>query len=283
VIAVAVALTIAALMPRSAETAAGRGSQAGARVYAIEFATLPAFSVSSLVAGADRGRTLDIAMMIWAIELSDGRLALVDAGFHRDKFIERWKPAGYVTPAAALSAALGRRADEVTDVILSHVHWDHADGVDLFPRARVWIQRAEFEHHVDQDGSARDRAIDPAVASALHAVAADGRLRLVDGDDREVLPGVRVHTGGRHTFASQYVTVATRRGLIVLASDNAYLYENLERRVPIAQTLDAASNLAAIDRMLAFVSRDLTRIVPGHDPSVLTRFPGHRGRSVRVD
>ena len=61
-------------------------------------------------------------------------------------------------------------------------------------------------------------------------------------------------------------------GTIVLASDNVYLYENLEKHVPIAQTLDAASNLAAQERMLRIAS-DPRLIVPGHDPVVFERFP----------
>ena len=74
---------------------------------------------------------------------------------------------------------------------------------------------------------------------AFHELRRANRIKLVDGDDREILPGVRVYTGGRHTFASQYVGVRTRAGTVVLASDNAYLYENLEGKLAIAQTLDA--------------------------------------------
>ncbi len=91
---------------------------------------------------------------------------------------------------------------------------------------------------------------------------AAGRVTLVDGDDREILPGIRVYTGGKHTFASQYVGVQTRAGTVVLASDNAYLYENLVERIPIAQTLDAASNLAAQARMLRLAASP-NLVVPG--------------------
>jgi hypothetical protein len=58
---------------------------------------------------------------------------------------------------------------------------------------------------------------------------------------------------------------------VVLASDNVYLYENLEKHVPIAATLDAASNLRAQDRMKELAG-EAKRIVPGHDPAVMTRF-----------
>ena len=99
-----------------------------------------------------------------------------------------------------------------------------------------------------------------------------GRVSLVDGDAKEILPGVTVYTGGRHTFASQYVGVNTRAGRMVIASDNVYLYENLDKHAPIAQTFDARSNLAAQDRMKQLATNPRL-IIPGHDPSVFDRFP----------
>ena len=48
-------------------------------VYAVRFATLANFPVSSLVAGADRSRRMDIAMMIWVLKGVDGRIAIPDS------------------------------------------------------------------------------------------------------------------------------------------------------------------------------------------------------------
>jgi glyoxylase-like metal-dependent hydrolase (beta-lactamase superfamily II) len=70
----------------------------------------------------------------------------------------------------------------------------------------------------------------------------------------------------------QFVTVHTAAGAVVLASDNMYLYENLDKHVPIAATLDAASNLKAQDHMRQLATRP-EWIIPGHDPAVMTRFP----------
>jgi hypothetical protein len=98
------------------------------------------------------------------------------------------------------------------------------------------------------------------------------QLRFVDGDNQAILPGLTCYTGGRHTQASQYVSVQTSKGLVVLASDNVYLYQNLAERRPIAQTLDAASNLQAQDRMRELAAASGV-IVPGHDPAVFSRFP----------
>lgn len=240
-------------------------------VAAVRFGVLPAFRVRSLISGADSARRVDATLMVWPLQSADGRIVLVDAGFTRQKFITQWKPRDYITPDSALRLT-GYDPAKVTDIVISHIHWDHADGVERFPSARIWLQRAEFETYVGPAGEAKQPAIDPDVAAMYRRLFTAGRVQLVDGDSVEIIPGIRVHTGGKHTFASQFVSVRTSRGPIVIASDNAYLYENLEQRRPIAQTLDSLSNLSAQARML-IMAGSVRGVVPGHDPAVFTRFP----------
>jgi glyoxylase-like metal-dependent hydrolase (beta-lactamase superfamily II) len=248
--------------------------------YAVRYATINAFPVRQLVAGADSSRREDIAMTVWVLK-SANRTVLVDAGFYRDEFIRQWKPANFTKPSDAV-AAMGIAPAAVTDIIVSHVHWDHMDGLDLFPNAKIWIQKAEYEYYVGPNGEVLQRAINAADATMLHTLRVAGRVMLVDGDNQEIIPGIRVFTGGKHTFASQYAVANTRSGNVVLASDNVYTYENLDKHVPIAATLDAASNLAAQDRMgtLAGAKR---LIIPGHDTETFKRFPTVRPGVVRID
>jgi glyoxylase-like metal-dependent hydrolase (beta-lactamase superfamily II) len=255
----------------------GCGAARGARpaepsweAFAVRFATIPGFRVRSLVAGADSARRMDIAMMVWPLRAGNGDIVLVDAGFTRQKFLTQWKPAGYVTPDSALRRA-GFDPARVTDIIVSHIHWDHADGVERFPGARIWLQREEFAYYVGPRGEPLHPAIDPEVAAMYRRLFEAGRIRFAEGDSTPIRPGIRVHTGGKHTMASQYVTVRTRSGTAVIASDNAYLFENLERGRPIAQTLDSLSNARALRRMLDLASSP-GMVVPGHDPAVLVRF-----------
>ena len=250
--------------------------------YAVRFGILPAFSVAGLVAGAERGRTLDVPVMVWLLRGSNGRQVLVDSGFHRRKFLDQWKPRDFRTPAAAVEAA-GVKPDAITDIIISHAHWDHVGGVDLFPKATVWIQREEYRYYTGEAWFARGThgGVDAEDMQALLEINTEGRLRFVEGDDQEIMPGIRCYTGGKHTFASQYVSAATAAGTVVLTSDNVYLYENLEKRAAIAQTLDAASNLKAQDRIRALAS-DPRLIVPGHDPLVFEKFQAVADGVVRI-
>jgi glyoxylase-like metal-dependent hydrolase (beta-lactamase superfamily II) len=272
-----VALGLSMPIASSAQSAPVRTTE----VYALRYGTLRNFPVRGLIAGADTARRMDIALMVWLVRRPDGRNVLVDAGFYRDKFVTRWKPADYRKPSDAVRAA-GLRPEDITDVVVSHVHWDHLDGVDLFPNARVWVQREEYEHHVDSAGRVRDRMIDSLDAVMLAGLMKAGRVQLIDGDAQEVLPGLTVYTGGKHTFASQYVGVDTPAGRVILASDNAYLYENLATRTPIAQTLDSASNRRAQERMFKLAASPRL-IVPGHDPEVFVRFPSPGNGVARIE
>jgi glyoxylase-like metal-dependent hydrolase (beta-lactamase superfamily II) len=258
-----------------ASLAAGAAAQPGGPAYeafAVRFGTIPSFPVSGLVAGADRARTLDIPVMVWLLKGNNGRTVLVDSGFHRPGLVERWKVRDFRSPADAVAAA-GVRPEEVTDIIVTHAHWDHAGGVALFPKATVWIQREEYEYYTGEAWHARNThgGIEQEDMLALLRINMEGRLRLVEGDGQEPVPGIRCYTGGRHTRASQYVSAPVAGGTAVFASDNVYLYENLEKRVPIAQTLDAAANLRAQDRIRTLASTP-ELIVPGHDPAVFERF-----------
>jgi hypothetical protein len=139
----------------------------------------------------------------------------------------------------------------------------------------VWLQRGEFEHYVGADGRPLARGIDTVDAEMLARLQHEGRIGLIDGDAKTVVPGIVAYTGGRHTYASEYIGVQTTHGTVMLASDNVYMYENLAKHVPIAATFtpaDSTSNRQAQDRMRQLAA-DPRFILPGHDPAIFTRFP----------
>jgi glyoxylase-like metal-dependent hydrolase (beta-lactamase superfamily II) len=267
-------------LPALAFALLGQSRPTHYHIAAVWFATERDIPLHYLVLHADTTRTSDAADIIWVLrpEGPSKRVILFDAGYYRQRLMGMAKPVPYTRPPDAIRKA-GVTPEAVTDVIISHVHWDHLDGADLFPNAHIWIQKDEYEHYVAPDGTARDRGIDTADAASLAALRRAGRVTLIDGDDREIIPGITVYTGGRHTYASQYLGVATRDGTVVLASDDAVMYENIEKRIPIAGRFalgDTIANLNAQDRMHRIAS-DPRLIFPGHDPAIFSRYPkpGH--------
>jgi glyoxylase-like metal-dependent hydrolase (beta-lactamase superfamily II) len=252
-------------------------------VYAVRFATIADFPVSSLVAGADRARRMDIAMMVWVLKGVDGRIALIDSGFHRDRYFRQFAVKDYVSPPEAI-APLGLKAGDVTDIFLSHMHWDHAGGLDLFPSARVWVQKDEYDYYTSDAWQSANThgGIDADDVLEIVKRNTQGKVSFVRGDDDTSLSGIGFGIGGKHTWASQFVSVRTRGRIAVVASDNMYLYENIDAHTPIAQTLDPVSNLRAQDRMRSLAS-DPRLVVPGHDPAVFARFPHVSDRIVRIE
>ena len=139
----------------------------------------------------------------------------------------------------------------------------------------VWIQKEEYRYYTGEAWQAGGQhgGIDPEDVKELVRLNTEGRLRLVDGDNVEIFPGIRAYTGSRHTFASQYIRVGGEPPY-VLASDNCYLYENLRTHSAGAtfEPSDAAGNIAQQARMIALAG-SADRVVPGHDPEQFKRFP----------
>jgi glyoxylase-like metal-dependent hydrolase (beta-lactamase superfamily II) len=242
-------------------------------IQAILVANSPRDSVSDMVIGTPKGEKIDTVYAVWLIR-GGGRTILFDSGFHRERWFKQWTIKDYVRPDDAVRLA-GVQPEEVTDIVISHAHWDHMGGIDLFPKAVVWIQKDEFAYYTGpawQPGG-RHGGIDPEDVQQLVKLNTEGRLRLVNGDDVEILPGIRAYTGSRHTFASQFIRVAGNPPF-VLASDNVDLYRNLAEHKPSGtfSKEDYAANVKNQERMIQLAgSRD--RVVPGHDALQFLKFP----------
>src|SRR5262249_14090989 len=163
----------------------------------------PGFPVSALVVGGPKDEKIDIAMVVWLIR-GGGHNVLVDSGFHREECLKTFPMKDFLRPVKAVKLS-GGRTDEETGIVISPAHWDYMGGIDLFRKAAVWIQKEEFRYYTGDAWQAGGNhgGIDPEDAQALVKINTEGRLRLVNGDDQEILPGIRVFTGSRHTYASE--------------------------------------------------------------------------------
>ena len=136
-------------------------------IQAIRLADSPGDAVADMVIGAPKDEKIDSIYAIWLIR-GGGRNILFDSGFHRERWFKEWTINDYLSPDQAVRLA-GVKAEEVTDVVISHAHWDHMGGIDLFPNAVIWIQREEFRYYTGpawQPGGDHD-GIDPDDCSSL--------------------------------------------------------------------------------------------------------------------
>jgi N-acyl homoserine lactone hydrolase len=213
---------------------------------------------------------------------AESRVILVDTGF-RDGRSMTGRNFEQVEMPAAVLAKVGYRPEDVDLVVLTHLHFDHAGNFEAFPRARILVQRREYERWKEVLAAIPDLSVGKAswMLSSLDVelfprfdrAIADGRVEFIDGD-AEIAPGVHCRLAAdTHTFGSQWVEVATRDGPYVVAGDCVYWYGNIERMWPPGYLQGNTWNLLATYERLRRVVGDehLERIVPGHDMELFER------------
>jgi glyoxylase-like metal-dependent hydrolase (beta-lactamase superfamily II) len=254
-------------------------------LFAIRYAHLAERSAAENFIGADpheTGSPLDY--FVWVARRSD-RVFVVDTGFGEAQAQLRRRQL-LRAPAAGI-AALGIDAAAVEEVIVTHLHYDHAGTLDAFPRARFHIQDREMAFATGRSmchaAMRQAFAVEDVTTMVRHLFA--GRLAFHDGDE-ELVPGLSVHRIGGHTAGIQCVRVLTRRGWVVLASDTTHFYANMEEGRPFPIVLNVADMLEGHKRLHQLAASP-QHIVPGHDPLVMRRYrpPGREleGIAVRLD
>jgi glyoxylase-like metal-dependent hydrolase (beta-lactamase superfamily II) len=246
-------------------------------IFALKFAsTEQAIPISTLAINGPEKDSINLIFMFWLIRGNNGKNILVDAGFLKDVEEARGFHIIHFSRPDSILLQTGLKAEDITDIILTHPHWDHMDGISLFPNAHIWIQKEDFNYFVGEawQKNGINRGFNKRDVISLIELNVSGKITLVNGDDQEIVPGIRVYTGSRHTFNSQYVLVKTDTAKVIIASDNIWIYYNLEKlkSAPSYGTFDPKAYVLAMQRMKRLAS-NVKLIIPGHDPKVFSKFP----------
>ncbi len=221
---------------------------------------------------------------VWVARRSD-KTFVIDTGFGPEAALQR-KRELIRLPADGLRL-IGIDAAQVDDVILTHLHYDHAGTLGSFPKARFHVQDAESAYATGRcmchEFLRHPYDVENVVSFVRHLYA--GRVHFHDGD-QELASGLTVHRIGGHSKGLQAVRVFTRRGWVVVASDATHLYANMQRGLPFPAVLDAGAMLEG-HRTLYRLADSEAHIVPGHDPLVMQLYeppsPTLNGIAVRLD
>ena len=221
---------------------------------------------------------------VWVIR-GNGKAFLVDLGFEHAGAERRGRRIIRL-PSEALGM-LNIEPSSIEEVIVTHLHYDHAGDLTAFPNAKLYLQERElaFATGKHMGITAVRMAFDVEYVCDFVRALYNERIDFIDGS-RELAPGVSVHHIGGHTDGHQAVRVWTEAGWLVLASDAVHLYANRDLANPFPIVHNVTDMVAGYARLDALASnRDL--IIPGHDPLVLSRFPcpikEFEGELVRLD
>ena len=243
-------------------------------IYALKFATLNfKMPITAAAVGSTSKDSTEICYMFYLLKGKNGKNILIDAGFTEPLKIYPMQAFTHIRPDSLLKR-INMSPNDITDVIVTHPHWDHIDGIDLFPNAMIWMQKEDYNYFVGtawQKGENPDNGFNSKDVIKIIQKNLDGKLILIKGDRIEIIPNIRVFTGSKHTFESQYVVVGTGTDKVIIASDNSWLYYNLTSLLSIPITLDQKAYLKNLKRMRSMV-KNIDLIIPGHDPLVFTKF-----------
>ena len=253
-------------------------------VYALRYAHAPQSAIRHFLLPGPHDGPMAMDFYVWAI-VGGGRTIVVDTGF-KAAVAQRRRPEWKMleAPDKAL-ARIGIDAATVTDVVLSHLDWDHSGNTDFFRKATFHVQDEEVAFRTGrlmaQPFFGMRGEIDDVIATVRNVYA--GRVRFHDGTS-EIAPGVTLHLVGGHTAGMQVVRVPTARGWLVLASDAAHYWANFRERHPFPLVLDVGKMLEGFN-LMAGLADGPDHVIPGHDPEVVQRFPALSGHPdiVRLD
>ncbi len=253
-------------------------------IFAIKYGERMGERGTMFVHGDPHDAPMAMDYFIWVLR-NEQRTIVVDVGYGREEGERRGRT--YLRSPTEGLAMLDIDAAEIEDVIITHMHYDHAGNLEQFPKARFHIQDAEMSlvtgramtHPALRHSFRLDDVID-----MVRLIYGD-RVVFHDGED-EIAPGVSVHHLPGHTRGMQAVRAGSPRGPVVLASDVAHYYESFEQETPFLTHEDLFQMLES-HRNLRSLAKDNAHIVPGHDPLVMQRYPAPRpdleGAVVRLD
>ncbi len=183
-------------------------------------------------------------------------------------------------------AALGVSADEVTHVVLTHVHLDHLGGATVrrdgelrlaFPDAEHLVQRAQLEAALRP----RPEEEDSFIAEDVALLAASDRLQLLEGPG-EILPGLEVGVADGHTLGQQYVVVRDDEKPLLFPADVIPTAAHV--RFPWFTAYDRDGRLAVREKKLLLKRAAMENhlLVFDHEPRFAACTVGRDGRRFTV-
>jgi glyoxylase-like metal-dependent hydrolase (beta-lactamase superfamily II) len=256
-------------------------------VFVMEFARSKNQPWVDLISGMYQEGVMDLPFS-FILTRNGTRVGLVDTGFMQEEprggFSRKFGIPTWISPLRML-AEMGIHADDVTDIFITHAHFDHMGSIAEFPNAHIYIQKSELLSWYEAIALPKrfghlTAIIDPDnLRTALDASIAH-RVTLIDGDKNDVLPGIHVRLGSGHTIGQQFVMIDSSTGRWLISGDCVYSrrqftgHNNDGVYVPLNNATGSVwEQLKTIDKINDELGGDLGRLVVLHDIERWKGFP----------
>ena len=260
---------------KASEGVKSSGSQVSYEIFALKYAGPFDRKLAMIMFNTGWSEDIAINYYIWAIRSKDGETTLVDTGTGSTLAKERGFK-GFVPPEQMV-ARLGIKPEQVTKVVITHMHFDHVGGMEnfpqLYPQAKFYVQKNEFDFWVNNPIAKRApfKGLRWDLGNkGLADLFGSPRLVVVDGD-MVIRPGMELLLTPGHTPALQGVLVNTAKGPAVVASDSAHIARSYKDDVPSGLIVDMVVWLKSYDKLRS--KAPLANLFPGHDTLMLTNYP----------
>lgn len=260
-------------------------------IWVLEYCAVPTLPKGVTVHGQFNAGTVKLPYC-YVVLKGNGKIAMIDIGFaNKDNglaFANAFGVQNWHGPVEVM-AEIGIKPTDVSDIFVTHAHFDHIGDTDSFPNATFYMQERELSKWIwamalDKKFRWFMGATDPNDIIRCVDLARQGRLVCVDGDRKDVLPGIDLYAAhDTHTWGSMFVSVqgGSAANKWVFSGDLIYSYANLTgydandpQYLPIGLASGSQTNIMfSIDDMMKVVGGEVKRILPIHDENLPTMFP----------
>ena len=213
---------------------------------------------------------MPLDFFVW-VAIGAGRVIMIDTG--SEKHICEARGTKYLRCPTEGLAALSYTAEDVTDVIVTHMHWDHLGHLELFANARIYVHPQEMAYATGC-AMCHERLRRPydvtQVCSLIVALYGD-RVSFTEGTT-DIAPGIQLGHVGGHAPGQLVVQVQTRRGKVVVASDAMHFFANSILNNPYPIVVDVQKYLDGL-LLVEKLAESPDHVIPGHDPLVKDMYP----------
>lgn len=262
-------------------------------IWNLEYAYVMEYHMSGIIYGAHNEGFRKLPYCYTLIK-GNGHTTMVDTGYNNEasgkKMAELFGVAGWHSPEEVLGE-VGVQPDQVDTIFITHAHFDHLGNLPAFKNATFYMQERELFSWI-KTMSLPSHLKWPMVAvnpdDVMHAVklVEQGRMRLINGDFEEVIPGIDLYMApDTHTPGSMYVRVKNSGDDIsdawIIAGDLVYTYEQFGGRpdaegvyFPVGLAVGSQQNLINVmEIMVGQVGGNYKKIIPIHEVALKDIFP----------